>query len=37
MKTDTNGVVDLYVAAYPDPDAARGDWNAIASDRVRGP
>lgn len=27
--TDTAAPVDLYVAAYADPDAARGDWDAI--------
>jgi uncharacterized membrane protein len=26
---DTDAPVDLYVAAYADPDAARGDWDAI--------
>ncbi|WP_141844887.1 DUF1269 domain-containing protein [Humibacillus xanthopallidus] len=29
MATDTDGPVDLYVAAYLDEDAARGDWDAI--------
>lgn len=27
--TDTDVAVDLYVAAYADPDAARGDWDAL--------
>jgi uncharacterized membrane protein len=29
MATDTDAPVDLYVAAYLDPDAARADWDAI--------
>ena len=29
MATDTNAPVDLYIAAYADPDAARADWDAI--------
>jgi uncharacterized membrane protein len=29
MATDSNAPVDLYVAAYLDPDAARADWDAI--------
>jgi uncharacterized membrane protein len=29
MSSDTDAPVDLYVAAYADPDAARGDWDAI--------
>jgi uncharacterized membrane protein len=29
MASDTDAPVDLYVAAYADPDAARGDWDAI--------
>ncbi len=29
MATDSNAPVDLYIAAYLDPDAARGDWDAI--------
>jgi uncharacterized membrane protein len=29
MATDTDTPVDLYVAAYLDPDAARADWDAI--------
>jgi uncharacterized membrane protein len=27
--SDSDAPVDLYVAAYADPDAARGDWDAI--------
>ena len=27
--SDADAPVDLYIAAYPDPDAARGDWDAI--------
>ncbi|HXL42838.1 MAG TPA: DUF1269 domain-containing protein [Gaiellaceae bacterium] len=27
--TDTAAPVDLYIATYPDPDAARGDWDTI--------
>src|SRR4051794_1527811 len=37
MATDTAAPVDLYVAAYLDPDAAREDWDAVkqlASDEV---
>ena len=37
MAKDTSAPVDLYVAAYLDPDAAREDWDAIkqlASDDV---
>ena len=37
MASDTNAPVDLYIAAYADPDAARNDWDAIkqlASDDV---
>ena len=29
MAADTDAPVDLYVAAYLDPDAARADWDAI--------
>ena len=29
MASDTDAPVDLYVAAYPDPDAAKDDWDAI--------
>jgi uncharacterized membrane protein len=29
MSTLTDAPVDLYVAAYSDPDAARDDWNVI--------
>jgi uncharacterized membrane protein len=29
MSTLTEAPVDLYVAAYSDPDAARDDWNVI--------
>ena len=29
MAASTEAPVDLYVAAYADPDAARADWNAI--------
>jgi len=29
MATDTDAPVDLYIAAYADPDAARADWDAI--------
>jgi uncharacterized membrane protein len=29
MASSTDAPVDLYVAAYDDPDAARGDWDAI--------
>ena len=29
MTTDTDAPVDLYVAAYLDPNAARADWDAI--------
>jgi uncharacterized membrane protein len=29
MSTLTEAPVDLYVAAYADPDAARDDWNVI--------
>ena len=29
MTADTDAPVDLYVAAYADPDAARDDWDAI--------
>ena len=29
MAADTDAPVDLYIAAYADPDAARGDWDAI--------
>ena len=37
MASDTNAPVDLYIAAYADPDAARNDWDALkqlASDDV---
>jgi uncharacterized membrane protein len=27
--TDTNAPVDLYIATYDDPDAARGDWDGM--------
>ena len=29
MASDDNAPVDLYIAAYADPDAAQGDWDAI--------
>ena len=29
MSADTSAPVDLYIAAYSDPDAARADWEAI--------
>jgi uncharacterized membrane protein len=29
MSTDMNAPVDLYIATYPDPNAARGDWDAM--------
>ena len=29
MASATDAPVDLYIAAYPDPDAARGDWDTI--------
>jgi uncharacterized membrane protein len=29
MASATEAPVDLYIAAYPDPDAARGDWDTI--------
>jgi uncharacterized membrane protein len=29
MATDTDAPVDLYIAAYLDPDAARDDWDAV--------
>jgi uncharacterized membrane protein len=29
MSSDTDAPMDLYVAAYADPAAARGDWDAI--------
>ena len=29
MGSSTDAPVELYVAAYDDPDAARGDWDAI--------
>ena len=29
MASSTDAPVDLYIAAYDDPDAARGDWDAI--------
>ena len=29
MASTTDAPVDLYIAAYADPDAARGDWDAI--------
>jgi len=37
MSSGTTSAVDLYIAAYADPDAARTDWDAIkqlASDDV---
>ena len=37
MAAADDAPVDLYIAVYPDPDAARGDWDAIkqlASDDV---
>ena len=37
MASDTDAPVDLYIAAYADPDAARADWDAVkqlASDDV---
>jgi uncharacterized membrane protein len=29
MATSTDAPVDLYIATYPDPDAARGDWDMM--------
>jgi uncharacterized membrane protein len=29
MASSTDAPVDLYIASYGDPDAARGDWDAI--------
>jgi uncharacterized membrane protein len=29
MASSTDAPVDLYIAAYDDPDAARGDWETI--------
>jgi uncharacterized membrane protein len=29
MASDTDRPVDLYIAAYTDPDAARNDWDAL--------
>jgi uncharacterized membrane protein len=29
MASTSEAPVDLYIAAYPDPDAARGDWDSI--------
>ena len=29
MASDTDTPVDLYIAAYADPDAARNDWDAV--------
>jgi uncharacterized membrane protein len=29
MASATDAPIDLYIAAYPDPDAARGDWDTI--------
>src|SRR4249919_3182971 len=29
MASDTDRPVDLYIAAYADPDAARDDWDAL--------
>ena len=29
MPSADDAPVDLYIAAYPDPDAARGDWDTI--------
>jgi uncharacterized membrane protein len=29
MASTSDAPVDLYIAAYPDPDAARGDWDTI--------
>jgi uncharacterized membrane protein len=29
MASDTRTPIDLYIAAYPDPDEARGDWDDI--------
>ena len=29
MASSTDAPVELYIAAYDDPDAARGDWDAI--------
>lgn len=29
MASATDTPVDLYIATYPDPDAARGDWDTI--------
>jgi hypothetical protein len=29
MASAIDAPVDLYIATYPDPDAARGDWDTI--------
>ncbi|PRY67877.1 putative membrane protein [Glaciihabitans tibetensis] len=29
MTSDIDTPVDLYIATYPDPDSAKGDWEAI--------
>ena len=29
MPSANDAPVDLYIAVYPDPDAARGDWDTI--------
>ena len=29
MASATDAPVDLYIAAYDDPNAARGDWDTI--------
>ena len=29
MASATDAPVDLYIAAYADPNAARGDWDTI--------
>ena len=29
MSDDSDAPVDIYIAAYPDPDAAKDDWDAI--------
>ena len=37
MTSDTDAPVDLYIAAYNDPDLARRDWDAIEAARRRRP
>ncbi|MDT5280792.1 MAG: hypothetical protein QOJ20_1987 [Mycobacterium sp.] len=29
LASDTRVPINLYIEAYPDPDEARGDWDAI--------